>query len=119
MDNQQKNIKENGTMKKTPSDKLTKWIEEARKAMEENTKKEFPTCEVNWCTLGADFGPSYIRVWRDSLKYSGHKSAYCFLDYQGNIFKASSWKSPAKGIRGTIETKDPHSIGGSSSWLYR
>jgi hypothetical protein len=106
-------------MKKNLSEKLTKWIEEARKAMEENTKKEFPTCDLNWCTLGADFGPTYIRVWRDSLKYSGRKSAYCFLDYEGNIYKAAGWKAPAKGIRGTIETKEPQSIGGSTYWLYR
>ena len=28
--------------------------------------------------------------------------AFCFLDKEGNIYKAASWKVPAKGIRGNI-----------------
>ncbi len=106
-------------MKTNPTENLTKWIEAAQKAMEENTKKEWPTCDLNWQRLGADFGPTYIRLWVDSLKFpNSRKSAYCFLDYAGNIYKAAGWKAPAKGIRGTIETKDPQTLSGSTYWLY-
>jgi len=45
-------------MKTNPAENLTKWIESAQKAMEENTKKEWPTCDLNWQRLGADFGPT-------------------------------------------------------------
>lgn len=107
-------------MKKNVPDSLLNWIEQAKKAMEENTKKEFPTSDINWQRLGTDFGPSYIRVWVDSLKFpESRKSAYCFLDYEGNIYKAAGWKSPAKGIRATIETKNPSTLSSSTFWLYR
>lgn len=86
--------------------KIIDWIEKAKIAMEENTKKEYPTCDINWNTLGADYGPKYVRVWVDGIKCK-RKSVYCFIDYQGNILKASGWKAPAKGVRATIETKRP------------
>jgi hypothetical protein len=106
-------------MKKTPDQTILKWIEDARKAMEENTQKEWPTCNLNWNTLAADFGPSFIRLWVDSPIYpNSRKSAYCFLDYQGNIYKAAGWKAPAKGIRGHIEKKNPREISSSTGWLY-
>lgn len=62
--------------------------------------------------LSADFysaerGKKFIRIVaqrRDSscvpLEYG--RSVYCFLDFQGNIYKAESWKKPAKHIRGSI-----------------
>lgn len=42
-------------------------------------------------------GSKYIRV---VMNKWGNKSAHAFLDYQGNVYKAASWKTPAKnGIR--------------------
>jgi hypothetical protein len=43
-------------------------------------------------------GVKYIRV----VRADPHKSAYCFLDFQGNIYKCEGWKKPAKHIRGSI-----------------
>jgi hypothetical protein len=38
----------------------------------------------------------------------GGRSVHCFVDKLGNIYKASSWKIPAKGIRGNInDAKKP------------
>jgi len=44
-------------------------------------------------------GKKYSRIVRTSL---GSNSVHCFVDAEGNIYKASSWKVPAKGIRGNI-----------------
>lgn len=55
----------------------------------------------------AERGQKYIRIVgqrRDSsnLPVQYGRSVYCFLDYQGNIYKAAGWKAPAKHIRGSI-----------------
>jgi hypothetical protein len=44
-------------------------------------------------------GSKYIRVVETR---PSQRSVYCFLDYQGNIYKSESWKKPAKHIRGSI-----------------
>lgn len=44
-------------------------------------------------------GVKYIRV--VEAEQSGRR-VYCFLDLQGNIYKAESWKKPAKHVRGSI-----------------
>lgn len=53
-------------------------------------------------------GQRYIRVVED--RNGGGRSVYCFLDYQGNVYKSESWKRPAKHIRGSI-LKDGFDIG--------
>jgi hypothetical protein len=44
-------------------------------------------------------GKKYIRVVSVG---PAQRSAYCFLDFQGNIYKCEGWKNPAKHIRGSI-----------------
>jgi MoaA/NifB/PqqE/SkfB family radical SAM enzyme len=53
--------------------------------------------------LTAEPGRKYIRIVED---YCGSRSVYCFLDYDGNIYKSASWKAPAKHIRGTVFDSD-------------
>jgi len=45
-------------------------------------------------------GSKYIKIIRTTF---GSPSVHCFVDYQGNIYKAASWRVPAKGIRGHID----------------
>ena len=52
-------------------------------------------------------GYKYIRVVQE---VGGNKTAFCFLDENGNILKADGWKSPAIGIRGSIFDEN-YSIG--------
>ena len=67
-------------------------------------------------------GSKYLKL----VKRSGQShSVYCFVEKAtGNILKAASWKSPAKGIRSSIftpekwETIDPANLI-FGSWLYR
>lgn len=54
----------------------------------------------------AEPGKKYIRI-VDNHYYNENnnptnRSVYCFLDFQGNIYKSASWKIPAKHIRGSI-----------------
>lgn len=47
--------------------------------------------------MGFDVGPKYIRVWTSNY---GNRSAEAFVDRSnGQVFKAASWKAPAKGVR--------------------
>jgi hypothetical protein len=49
-------------------------------------------------------GSKFIRV---VTQNGSSRSSHSFLDAQGNIWKAASWKAPAKNfIRGNIVTRD-------------
>ena len=50
---------------------------------------------------------------------SGSRAVYCFLDAEGNIYKAAGWKAPAKGIRGNLATLDMNTVDPFGSWLYK
>lgn len=56
-----------------------------------------------------DRGTKYIRI-ISKHTVGDSRSSYCFLDYQGNIYKCAGWKAPAKHIRGSI-FDDNFSIG--------
>lgn len=63
---------------------------------------------------------------RQGIKYTrivqtapGHRSVYCFVDAEGNIYKAAGWKAPAKGVRSTLATVDVATIDPYGAWLYR
>lgn len=53
-------------------------------------------------------GPKYIRV--VTRETDGGGAVYCFLNWNGDIFKADGWKRPAKHVRGSI-FDDNYSIG--------
>ena len=68
-------------------------------------------------------GKKYNRV-IDTTR--GNRSAYCFIDNEGNIYKTASWAAPAKGVRATLATLPSDfaaSIAASgyatTYWLYR
>lgn len=54
----------------------------------------------------AEIGRKYIKIVVNRYGNSEHRSVYCFLDMDGNIFKAASWKIPAKHKRGSIFDPD-------------
>lgn len=81
-----------------------------------NTKTLYTTQEFkNWhnkvaklvhserpeCNISIDANIKYIKV---VCEYLGQRSAFCFVDTEGNIYKSASWNKPAKGIRGNIYT---------------
>ena len=61
-------------------------------------------------------GKKYIRVVKEypqpgNVAVLGSRSVYCFVDYEGNIYKAASWKTPTKGIRGNINNNKKPLLG--------
>jgi len=60
----------------------------------QNSKYTTPSPE-----FGIEPGKKFIRI---TLTVFGQKSVHCFIDAQGNIYKAASWNARAKGIRGNI-----------------
>lgn len=48
--------------------------------------------------------------------WHGGESVHCFVDMQGNIYKASTWKAPAKGIRGNINNDKKPLLGYQFYW---
>lgn len=50
--------------------------------------------------------------------HGGQRSVYCFLDADGNVYKAEGWKKPARGIRSTLATLDMSRVDKFGSWLY-
>jgi hypothetical protein len=61
-------------------------------------------------------GVKYTRIVQTA---SAHRSVYCFIDAEGNIYKSASWKAPAKGVRSTLATVDIARVDPYGSWLYR
>lgn len=53
--------------------------------------------------ITAEPGRKYIKI---VVELSGSRSVYCFFDYDGNIYKAASWKAPAKHVRGSVFDDD-------------
>lgn len=52
--------------------------------------------------FGYTKGKKYNKVYRVTGGGDG-KSAWAFIDNEGNMFKAAGWKAPAKGSRGHID----------------
>ncbi len=69
--------------------------------MYENDKKDLPgLCKDGpYRVVTAEPGRKYIKL---VVVSGGQRSVYCFLDMEGNIYKAASWRAPAKYIRGSV-----------------
>jgi hypothetical protein len=78
---------------KTPEDYIKEVKEASDKEWNENGYVLAPP------TFSINRGAKYVKV---IICTFGQKSVHCFLDNEGNIYKAASWNKPAKGIRGNI-----------------
>ena len=58
------------------------------------------------CSISFETGKKYIRVVRDNY---GQRSVHSFVDItSGDVYKAASWKVPAKNIRGNVLNLTPN-----------
>lgn len=82
---------------------------------------------LDW--LNAQYGDTYIykaeklkvryRITHQSYNtYNGivipdvnNISVYCFVDFEGNIYKAATWSSPAKHVRGHVDNLNTIDLG--------
>jgi len=56
-----------------------------------------------------NFGKKYGKVIRQS---GSSRSVHCFVDLSnGDLYKAATWKAPAKGVRGNISDDNPPIFG--------
>lgn len=66
-----------------------------------------------------ELGPTGLKYTRVIDVSFGGQSVYCFVDAAGNIYKAASWKAPAKGVRSTLATVDLARVDQYGGWLYK
>jgi hypothetical protein len=91
---------------------LTKEIEEFASRVQEvvnkHFKERFPNLTVP--TISVKFGRKYAKLIRESstgARGNTQKSVYGFVDaHTGDIYKAASWRAPAKHVRGSIFDAD-------------
>jgi hypothetical protein len=88
---------------RTPAD-FESALEAFVRLAETNANKE--KSELNQVTLTIERGRRYCRVVSAYTKASDQRSVFCFVDQDGTILKAESWKKPAKGARGSIFNTD-------------
>ena len=69
-------------------------------ALDEYHAKRAPSAKYKF---GADYNAKYIRIWHKFGGENGQRSSFCFVDYEGNMYKCAGWSAPAKGIRGHID----------------
>jgi hypothetical protein len=91
--------------------KILPYIEEYQKHLESNYASFGRSCEFKTdlgFTTGFEAGSKYVKIFHFyNNGTSGQRSCHSFIDYEGNIWKAASWKAPAKNFtRGNILTKD-------------
>jgi len=81
--------------------KLDDMLQFLNDTMYEADKKDFPglTKDGPYRHVSAEPGRKYIKL---VVASGGQRSVYCFLDMEGNIYKAATWKAPAKYIRGSV-----------------
>jgi len=60
-------------------------------------------------SFSVQFGKKYGKIVRQS---GSQRSVHCFVDLSnGDLYKAATWKSPAKHVRGNIADENPPIFG--------
>ena len=79
---------------------LNLFIADAQKNIDEHFAKHYPNLTPTKLTVDKG-GVRFLRVVKNDGSHS--RSVFCFVEKAtGNVYKAASWKAPAKGIRGNI-----------------
>jgi hypothetical protein len=74
-----------------------KYLDDIRQAKQNEWQRNGYTLPVP--TFDVIEGKTYYKIIRTDW---GQTSLHCFVDGEGNIYKAATYKAPAKGIRGNI-----------------
>lgn len=89
-------------------EKIEQFAGRVQEMVNEHFKERFPNLTVP--TISVKFGRKYAKLIRESSTGAqGHtqKSVYGFVDaHTGDIYKAATWRAPAKHVRGSIFDAD-------------
>lgn len=78
---------------------LARFVAEAQ-AMVNKHYEQYQHVKAPTIGVHAD-GKRFVRIVK--IESHGSKSVYCFVEKAtGDIYKAASWKAPAKGVRGNV-----------------
>ena len=75
---------------------LAAWLSGAQAKIADHFRTRFPTLEMP--ILSLERGRRYIRV----VRTDSQRSVFAFIDANGDVLKAESWKKPALHARGNI-----------------
>ena len=105
--------------KLTLDQKIEKWVWQLCRSLEQNYQLRYPNSNTS-VTFTMQFGRKYIKVIQDN------SSVHAFVDKKtGEVYKAASWKSPAKHVRYDLRVinereyvLDPNNCGWAGGYLY-
>ena len=117
--------------KLTQSQKVEKWVWQLCRSLEENYKLRYPDSSEP-IKFRMEFGRKYIKIiqqnydtFRDINEYRDG-GVHAFVNKKtGEVYKAASWKSPAKHVRYDLRVinereyvLDPNNCGWAGGYLY-
>lgn len=70
--------------------------------LEKEFEKKYPDCEFCHHKFKFSVGKKFIKVIECDYR-GGEQAVWCFVDFDGNLYKAASWSAPASGIRGHVD----------------
>lgn len=80
-----------------PDNSVLLYTEELCKVLVTSYEKFSSSGDVSQVSFTIEPGRKYLKVVAD---LRGQRSVHCFVDGEnGNVYKAASWKAPAKGFR--------------------
>ena len=88
------------------AEQMQEWAQGLQARIQERFAREYPEIAEQFReTIKLERDPKYTRiVLADVLS----RSAYGFISNEtGNLYQSAGWKSPAKGVRGTMLGSDP------------
>lgn len=91
-------------MDTTVREAVEKFVASVQAMLDEHYAKNYTNVQSPIIT--ATYGKRYVRIVSTGRTGTG-RSVYCFIDSNGDILKAESWKAPAKGARGSILAENP------------
>lgn len=82
-------------------DEIFDYVKEIQKAFDLDYQKNYPNLEVP--KIEVSFGKKFARITR---KDKVSKSVHCFVEIStGDIYKAATYNTPAKGVRGNVHNE--------------
>jgi len=86
---------------------LDSFLEKAHDVIVSRYSRSFPNLDPPTLYAPMKGVRKYVRVVR-SDGYGASRSVHCFVEIEtGDVFKAESWKAPAKHARGNIYAANP------------